>query len=116
MLPHCYFKVEVKMDLQTAYRKAVLEQYNKAKGAGKRHQLDEGRVNRAFGLVMSSAFCAKMRQYGTTYRSCYCPDAENRTAFCKHRLAFIMNWRAIQQVSQLIADGKVEINDDPLAY
>ena len=100
------------MDLQTAYRKEIFRQYNRAKGA-----TDRGRANRALGLLMSQKrFIAKVKEYRTTYYGCYCPDSEIRNALCKHRIAFVINWRAIQHVAELIAEGLVEFGDDPLAY
>ena len=110
--PSLKLRCEVKMDLQTAYRKEVFRQYNRAK-----HVTEKGRCNRALGLLMSKdRFGEKIKQYSTTYYGCNCPDAVNRNMLCKHRIAFVINWRAIQHVAELLEKGKVEFGDDPLAY
>ena len=83
------------MDL---YKQEVFRQYNRAKVAARRGQLDPKRLNRALGLLLSRRFYSKIREYGTTYNSCGCPDAANRNHFCKHRLAVIMAQRATQYV------------------
>jgi hypothetical protein len=100
------------MDLQTAYRKEIFRQYNKAKQA-----TEPGRANRALGLLMSpDKFGAKIKEYSTTYNGCDCPDSEIRNMLCKHRIAFVINWRAIQYLMELLENGTVEVGDDPLAY
>lgn len=100
------------MDLQSAYKREVFRQYNRAK-----YVTDRGRANRALGLLMSQKkFGAKIKQYSTTYYGCNCPDSEIRNMLCKHRIAFVINWRAIQHVAELIAEGMVEFGDDDLAY
>ena len=100
------------MDLQTAYRKEIFRQYNRARVA-----VDRGRANRALGLLMSQEkFGDKIKQYGTTYYGCNCPDSEIRNMLCKHRIAFVINWRAIQHIAELIAEGIVEFTDESLAY
>lgn len=97
------------MKLQRAYQREIFRQYNRAKGAARRGQLEKGRVNRALGIAMSSHFVDKMRQYGTTYFHCNCPDFENRTIFCKHRLAYVMNWRAIQELQEQFEKDAIEL-------
>ena len=100
------------MDLHTAYVKEVFRQYNRA-----RHTTESGRCNRALGLLMSKdKFCAKIKEYNTTYYGCICPDAVNRNMLCKHRIAFVINWRAIQHIANLIEKGKIEFSDDPLSF
>lgn len=108
--PWLHSRNEVKMDLQKEYQREVFRQYNRAR----RGQLEKGRVNRALGLLMSHTFVDKMRQYGTTYTHCNCPDYENRTIFCKHRIAFIINWRAIQAIQALQALQE-RLEKEPLA-
>jgi len=95
------------MDLAIAYQKQISDQYEKAKEAVSRGKLEAGRVERAYALLRSETFGAKIREYSTTMRSCGCPDYYNRTGFCKHRLAFIMNHRAIQNLMQLLEEGKI---------
>lgn len=100
------------MDLETAYRAEVFRQYNKA-----RHVTEPGRCNRALGLLMQPRlFTEKIRQYNTTYYGCVCPDAVNRNMLCKHRIAFVINWRAIQYLMQLLETSEIETYDVPLAY
>ena len=100
------------MDLQSAYKREVFRQYNHAK-----YVTDRGRANRALDLLMSQKkFGAKVKQYNTTYYVCHCPDSEIRNMLCKHRIAFVINWRAIQHVAELIAEGMVEFTDESLAY
>lgn len=100
------------MDLHTAYVKEVFRQYNRA-----RHMTEVGRCNRALGLLMSpEKLSAKIKQYNTTYYGCVCPDAVNRNMLCKHRIAFVINWRAIQHIANLIEQGKIEFGDDLLSY
>lgn len=100
------------MDLQTAYRKEIFRQYNRARVA-----TDPGRCDRALGLLMKpDRFADKIREYSTTYNGCNCPDSEIRNALCKHRIAFVINWRATQYIMQLLEEGKVEFGDDILAY
>jgi hypothetical protein len=100
------------MDLQTAYRKEIFRQYNKARQA-----TEIGRANRALGLLMApDEFSAKIKEYGTTYYGCNCPDSEIRNMLCKHRIAFVINWRAIQYLMQLLEEGTIEVGDDSLAY
>ncbi|MHA2086189.1 MAG: hypothetical protein ACXABD_20795 [Candidatus Thorarchaeota archaeon] len=100
------------MDVQTAHRKEIFRQYNRA-----RHACEVGRANRALGLLMNvEKFKAKIKEYDTTYYGCSCPDTEIRNMLCKHRIAFVINWRAIQHVAELIEEGKVEFEDDVLAY
>ena len=100
------------MDVQTAYRKEIFRQYNRARVA-----TEPGRANRALGLLMDqNRFGEKVKEYRTTYNGCNCPDSEIRNMLCKHRIAFVINWRAIQHVMKLLEDSKVEFGDDPLAY
>lgn len=100
------------MDIQTAYRKEIFRQYNKARCA-----TEPGRANRALGLLMSpDLFTEKRKEYGTTYGGCNCPDSEIRNMLCKHRIAFVINWRAIQYIMQMLEEGQIEISDDSLAY
>jgi hypothetical protein len=99
--------------VKIAYQREMFRQYNRARAKG----VDRRRLNKALGLLMSrQTYCAKVSQYRTTYSSCQCPDYENRTTLCKHRLAFVINWRAIQHVAELVAEGSVEFGDDPLAF
>lgn len=100
------------MDLHSEYKREVFRQYNLAKVA-----TDRGRANRALGLLMSKTkFKDKVREYRTTYYGCYCPDSEIRNMLCKHRIAFVINWRAVQHLKELLEKGLVEFTDDPLAY
>jgi len=98
--------------INTAYRKEIFRQYNRARVA-----TEVGRTNRALGLLMKpQLFKDKIQQYGTTYNGCNCPDTEIRNMLCKHRIAFVINWRAIQHLKELIEENKVEFGDDLLAY
>jgi hypothetical protein len=100
------------MDLHTEYKREVFRQYNHAKQV-----TDRGRANRALGLLMSKTkFKEKIQEYQTTYYECHCPDSEIRNMLCKHRIAFVINWRAIQCLAELVEKGMVEFTDDPLAY
>lgn len=100
------------MRIHTAYRKEIFRQYNRA-----RHATEVGRANRALGLLMRpELFKSKITQYGTTCGGCNCPDSEIRNMLCKHRIAFVINWRAIQHLQKLIEDNLVEFEDDQLVY
>jgi hypothetical protein len=100
------------MDISTAYRTEVFRQYNRARSV-----CEQGRCNRALGLLMhKSLFRDKIAQYSTTYNGCECPDSQVRHMLCKHRIAFVINWRAVQYIMKLLELGKVETCDDPLAY
>ena len=98
------------MDLQTAYREEIDRQYAKAReAAATKPRLESGRVDRAYQLVLSEGFCEKMKQYQTTMNNCLCPDFQLRTSLCKHRIAFVFNWRAIQHVMALIDADQLEV-------
>ena len=100
------------VDIPTAYRQEIFRQYNKARQA-----TEPGRANRALGLLMSpDKFGEKIPQYSTTYYGSTCPDSEIRNMLCKHRIAFVINWRAIQYLMKVLEEGTVEIGNDPLAY
>ena len=103
---------KITMYLHTAYRKEIFKQFNKA-----RYATETGRCNRALGLLMKpELFKAKIMEYGTTYGGCNCPDSEIRNMLCKHRIAFVINWRAIQHLQKLIEENQVEFEDGILAY
>lgn len=100
------------MNVGTAHRQEVFRQYNRA-----RRKTDSGRANRALGLLMTpDRFKAKIQEYGTNYNGCNCPDSQHRGMLCKHRIAFIINWRAVQYVQKMLEEGKVEFGDDVLAF
>jgi len=54
--------------------------YNKARTAARQGRIDEKRLNRALGLVLSG----KQRPYNTTLHSCDCPDYRRTGKPCKH--------------------------------
>ena len=104
------------MDLQTEYWSEISRQYDKAKkAASDKVRLDAGRVDRAYALVKSENYGAKILEYSTNINNCLCPDFQLRTSLCKHRLAFVFNWRAIQHVMALIDVGQLEVLYDVLA-
>ena len=70
-------------------KRLIFKHYNRARNSG---VLDEKRVNRALGIALSKTFTEKMKQYGTTKTTCYCPDSEHRAHWCKHKIAFWINW------------------------
>ena len=114
MAPSFTLDKNIDMRIQTAYRQEVFRQYNRA-----RHATEVGRCNRALGLLMKPELLkAKIMQYGTTYVGCNCPDSISRNVLCKHRIAFVINWRAIQHLQELIDDNLVELEfeDDRLVY
>jgi len=79
----------------------TFKHYNKAKGAGKRGQLETGRVNRALGLLMSGKIYEKRSEYASTSGHCLCPDAVQRGAICKHRIAEMILSRVYEDIQQL---------------
>jgi hypothetical protein len=74
------------MDKSTAFRI-----YNRARAAARRGQLDEARVNRAFGLMQTKR---RTTEYRTSIRACDCPDSVYNGTICKHRIALMMERRA----------------------
>lgn len=73
----------------------VFTQYNKANGAVKNGKLEQGRVNRALGIVQTKA---EDIRYTTTIGTCTCPDSIYRpTQTCKHRVALMIDQRVLEQ-------------------
>lgn len=80
----------------------TFKHYNKAKGAGKRGQLETGRVNRALGLLLSGKIDTKRSEYACTSGRCLCPDAVQRGSICKHRIAEMIISRVYEDMQQLL--------------
>ena len=67
-------------------RSKLMSAYNFARWFARRSpMLEEGRVNRAWGYIMSGKLVTKCEEYGTTISECYCYDSE-RGWICKHRI------------------------------
>ncbi len=70
---------------------ALMSAYNFAKWHGKKSgQFDERRVNKALGILMSGELQEKLEKYGTTLKTCDCPDWQYRTIHCKHRIGLMI--------------------------
>lgn len=76
-------------------RSEIFSVYNKARAAARKGigGLDEKRVNRAFGYLLSGEF----RPYNTTIKKCDCPDAiRNPGIVCKHRAELMIITRIVE--------------------
>lgn len=69
--------------------------YNKAMASARRGFLDPARVRRALGIIMSNDGRQRLEGYQTTIRSCDCPDIRPNI-ICKHRIAVMIQFRAVQ--------------------
>ena len=87
--------------MDAAISPLVFVYYNKAKGAGKRGQLDKGRVNRALRLIQEEKLHEKVAQYRTTITSCNCPDSIHRGGICYHRIAMMIMKRVYDDVQRI---------------
>lgn len=90
--------------MDAAISSLVFVYYNKAKGAGKRGQLEQGRVNRALRLIQEGNLQEKIKQYGTTITSCNCPDSVHRGGVCYHRIAMMIMKRVYDDVQKVWLD------------
>lgn len=90
--------------MDIAIKSLVFTYYNKAKGAGKRGQLEEKRVNRALRLIQEGKLDEKCKQYGTTVNSCNCPDSVHRGEICYHRIAAMIMQRVYEDVQRIWLD------------
>lgn len=72
--------------------------YNKARAAAKAGKLDEKRVNRALGYLLSGQAASKWAEYNTTVKFCGCPD-HRKGHTCKHQIALMVYKRIEQQVT-----------------
>jgi hypothetical protein len=73
----------------------LMKAYNKAKVVAKTtDRLDEGRVDRAWGLLMKGNLESKAIEYGTTIGECQCPDSSIRGMVCKHSIGLMIVARA----------------------
>lgn len=80
-------------------KRLIFQQYNRAKQV---KLFEQGRVNRALGIVLSSQYVDTIQKYGTTVSRCNCPDAMYRDVFCKHRIAFMINYRVWENIQLMI--------------
>ena len=78
-------------------------QYNKARAAARRGDLDEIRVNRALGLLLCKDGGERPPSpertgsgYNATIRSCDCPDSVYSGEVCKHRVVKMIEARIAQ--------------------
>lgn len=94
--------------MNSELRSLVFTEWNKARAAAVNGKLDQQRTNKALGLMLSGKCPEKFSEYGTTYRSCGCPDAQQRRMFCKHRIAFVVMLRVYERV-QLIWLGEYQV-------
>lgn len=78
---------------QKARQSEIMTVYNKARAAARAGKLDEKRVNRALGLLMSKN---SNRPYNTTVKSCDCPDHAIYRNTCKHMIKNMMQVRISQ--------------------
>ena len=62
--------------------------------------LDPRRVVRAFAILQSGQYDAKVRKYSTAVRSCECEDSQFGNV-CKHRIAAMIVARALEHRDQL---------------
>jgi hypothetical protein len=68
----------------------IMTVYNHARKAARLGKLDEKRLNRALGVLMSKT----PRPYHTTIYSCDCPDHQRHPEItCKHMLAAAIVYR-----------------------
>jgi hypothetical protein len=73
----------------------LMAAYNKAKHVAKTtDRLDEGRVDRAWGMLMKGNLESKTLEYGTTIEECQCPDSTIRGMVCKHSIGLMIVARA----------------------
>jgi hypothetical protein len=77
---------------------SIISVYNWAKRVARAGMIDEQRLNRALGIVLSNDYHTGddvnwRAAYGTTTRFCDCPDSKVRKAICKHRLAAMIEQR-----------------------
>ena len=69
----------------------LVSSYNKVRAFAKRTGIfDEGRVNRAWGILMSCKLNDKVEQYGSTMKTCDCPDSQIRMVYCKHSIGLVI--------------------------
>jgi len=80
-------------------RSSLFAVYNRARRAARQGRLDRGRLDRALGLAMRKDQTAR---YCTDVRACSCPDAAYRLRVspCKHRIAVMLEVRALQLEGQ----------------
>jgi hypothetical protein len=78
---------------QKARQSEIFSVYNKARTAARQGLLDEKRVNRALGLLMSKN---SNRPYNTTVKGCDCPDHIKTGKACKHMIKMMMQVRISQ--------------------
>lgn len=89
--------------MTTTYtRSEIFTVYNFARHAARLGKLDQGRVNRALGLVLSG----ERRPYLTSVAGCTCPDSRNHV--CKHRIAKMIEYR-IQEARKKQAEEEEAI-------
>ena len=71
---------------------ATMTVYNHARTWARRSGLtDEGRVNRALGILKKSGELERaVVKYGATVDECLCPSNEHSDLICKHRVAVMM--------------------------
>ena len=74
-------------------RSQLFSVYNKARAAARQGKLDEGRVNRALGILQSNTGADRISKYQATGRGCSCPDSQHGHT-CKHRIALWIAKRA----------------------
>ena len=95
---------------------ALFSAYNEAKKWARRSGLtDEGRVNRAFGIVRSGKLEEKIAEYATTKTACHCPD--RRGLICKHRMAILIQLKANEIIWDFNGgDPEIEAPEGPELY
>lgn len=84
--------------------------YNKARAAARMGKcgLENGRVNRAFGIMMRSGGTSKINpDYESSIDFCKCPDAKKGN-ICKHRIAHMIEFRLVYPDAPLseMSDGR----------
>lgn len=75
-------------------KSSVFRSYNVMRAAARRGFIDEGRLNRALGIVLSKSELNHIVRYHTTPESCECPDFRYRVrrkgGNCKGQLALAL--------------------------
>ena len=71
---------------------ATMTVYNRAKAWARSSGLtDEGRVNRALGILKAEGALERaVVKYGATTSECFCPDNQHSGNVCKHRIALML--------------------------
>ena len=95
---------------------ALFSAYNAAKKWARKTGLtDEGRIDRALGIIRSGALEEKIAEYSTTKTNCYCLD--KRGLICKHVMAVLIQLKANEIIWDFNGgDPEVEAPEGPELY